>query len=232
MYRESPPPPHLRSAVACVWVRRGQRGGVRVLPDGCTDIVWRPGGGAVVAGPDTHHWFSSCEPDEPILGVRFLPGAGGPALGLPLSALRDQRVGLDQLGLAPRWSVSVRGDVDADRIASGLIAVVSELVATRPPDRAIQAAAVRLLDPRVRVERLADELGFSGRQLRRRFLASVGYGPKTLQRILRLRRLLREPTSDLAGAAASAGYSDQAHLARESVRLTGLRPGELMTAKS
>jgi AraC-like DNA-binding protein len=227
MYRESPPPPQLRSAVACFWVRRGARITVRVVPDGCTDVVWRPRVGAVVAGPDTRHWFSSCDPGEPIYGVRLLPGAGGPALGVPLSALRDQRVPLDQL----RCTRQPSGELDPADVPAWLLAFATELVAAGPPDRAVQQAAGRLLDPRLRVERLADELGFSERQLRRRFLASVGYGPKTLQRILRLRRLLRAPATDLAGAAAGAGYADQAHLARECLRLTGSRPRELLTAK-
>ncbi|MGH2872178.1 MAG: helix-turn-helix transcriptional regulator [Solirubrobacteraceae bacterium] len=86
---------------------------------------------------------------------------------------------------------------------------------------------MRLLDPTQRVEALAAELGFSERQLRRRFLASVGYGPKILQRVLRLRRFLAAERHHLARAALDAGYADQAHLARECVRLTGLSPSEL-----
>lgn len=54
---------------------------------------------------------------------------------------------------------------------------------------------------------LAADLGFSERQLRRRFLASAGYGPKTLQRLLRPRRVLAEERG-LARAALDAGYTD------------------------
>jgi transcriptional regulator GlxA family with amidase domain len=86
---------------------------------------------------------------------------------------------------------------------------------------------VRLLDPTQRVEALAADLGFSERQLRRRFLTSVGYGPKTLQRILRLRRFIAGERHNLARAATDAGYIDQAHRARECVRLTGLSPSRL-----
>jgi len=55
-----------------------------------------------------------------------------------------------------------------------------------------------LLDrPGTRVADLGTELGISERQLRRRFHDVVGYGPKTLDRALRLWRFLT-PTSLLA----------------------------------
>lgn len=223
-YREFPTPSHLRCALACVWARRGS-GQVRVLPDACTDIVWRHGEGAVIAGPDTGPWRSRTEPGELILGVRFLPGAGGPALGVPLSELRDRRIAISALGLDPRQELN--GDADPRAVPRLLVAAAERLVAASPPDAAVQAAIKRLLDPTQRIEGLAADLGFSERQLRRRFMASVGYGPKILQRVLRLRRFLASQRDDLARAALDAGYADQAHLARECLRLTGLTPSQL-----
>ena len=108
-----------------------------------------------------------------------------------------------------------------------LASAAARLVDAGPPDRAVQAAVARLCDPTQRVAALAADLGFSERQLRRRFLSSVGYGPKTLQRILRLRRFIAGERHDLARAALDAGYADQAHLARECLRLTGLSPSRL-----
>ena len=164
-----------------------------------------------------------------MLGVRFRPGIGGPALGLPLFEVRDRRVALEDLNLDLARRLATSDDPEA--LAPGLAALAAELVHTRPPDRTVQAAAVRLGDPRVRVGRLADELGFSERQLRRRFDDAVGYGPKTLQRVLRLRRFLAAPGTDIAAAAIDAGYADQAHLARECRALTGLAPSEWVSAR-
>ncbi|MDQ6731535.1 MAG: helix-turn-helix transcriptional regulator [Actinomycetota bacterium] len=223
-YRELPAPPGLRQALACSWVRCGS-GSVRVLPDGCADIVWRRDKGAIVAGPDTGPWHSRTEPGELIVGVRFLPGAGGPALGVPLSELRDRRIAISELGLDPREELHCQADPRA--VPRLLEATAARLVLAGPPDGAVQVAALRLLDPTERVEALAADLGFSERQLRRRFLASVGYGPKVLQRVLRLRRFLAGERHDLARAALDAGYADQAHLARECLRLTGLSPSRL-----
>jgi AraC-like DNA-binding protein len=228
MYREFLPPPEHRHAIACLWLRRGAREPVRIIPDGCIDIVWSRNVGASVAGPDTSHWFSAPGTGEPIVGVRFRPGAGGPALGLPLSELRDHRVALEDLDRALARSLGASDDPRI--VAPRLAALAAELVTTRSPDRAVQAAAARLGDSRARVDRVADELGFSERQLRRRFDDAVGYGPKTLQRVLRLRRFLAGPDTDMAAAAIDAGYADQAHLARECRALTGLAPSELVSA--
>ena len=88
---------------------------------------------------------------------------------------------------------------------------------------------------RRRVADLADTLGIGERQLLRRFDRAVGYGPKTLDRVLRLQRLLRALDAgrgdDLAWLALDLGYADQAHMTREAVRLAGRTPGELRQAR-
>ena len=110
------------------------------------------------------------------------------------------------------------------------------MVTERPPDRLVLAAARRLGRPGARAELVAGRLGISERQLRRRCQAAVGYGPRTLTRVLRFRRFLSRldaavDAADLAGLAADAGYADQAHLTRESTRLAGLPPAALARAR-
>jgi transcriptional regulator GlxA family with amidase domain len=89
--------------------------------------------------------------------------------------------------------------------------------------------------PAGNLDGLAALTGLGERQLRRRFEASVGYGPKTFQRIMRFRRWLHlaeaapSETRSLADLAAEAGYADQAHLTREVTRLAGQPPTALLT---
>jgi transcriptional regulator GlxA family with amidase domain len=100
-------------------------------------------------------------------------------------------------------------------------------------DPVVRAAAVRVARPGVPVEALPSLVGLGERQLRRRFDDAVGYGPKTLQRVLRFQRFLalaRLGGEDLAGLAFAAGYADQAHLTRECGRLAGLPPAALLRA--
>ncbi len=79
------------------------------------------------------------------------------------------------------------------------------------------------------VAAVADETGWSTRNLQRQCAAVYGYGPATLRRILRFRnavRLLRAGHT-LADAAAAAGYADQAHLSRQVRDLAGVPAGQL-----
>jgi AraC-like DNA-binding protein len=224
VYREWAPPAWAREAIACFWMRRGDGRPVRVIPDGSVDIVWREGAGATVAGPDTAAWISRTAPDALIVGARFRAGAGQ-ALGRPLDELRDTRISLDAFGF------DLDADLDRAVAPQAVTDLALRLAAATPPDAAVQAAARLLRDPGSRVEEVAATLGISDRQLRRRFLATVGYSPKTLQRILRLRRFLAAASAaDLARGALSAGYADQAHLTREVRALTGLTPGEIVRA--
>jgi transcriptional regulator GlxA family with amidase domain len=86
-----------------------------------------------------------------------------------------------------------------------------------PADPLVGAAVTWLArHPAERVHRLAPQLGVSSRHLQRRFVAAVGYGPKSFQRIVRFQRLLalgkRQPEGrlGLTGLALAAGYADQA----------------------
>jgi AraC-like DNA-binding protein len=197
------------------------------------DIVWT-GAGLVVAGPATRAVVPEVAADEPKLGVRFRVGAAGAALGLPAGEVLDRHV--------PLGDVWVRGEELVERVsgalgARGRLGALVEAVAARvahapPPDPLARGAALELLRPRTRIGPLGERLGASERQLRRRFLGSVGYSPGTLARVLRLQRFLflARCGGGLARLAAEAGYADQAHLTRECARLTGLTPAALLAA--
>jgi AraC-like DNA-binding protein len=237
-YRELPPPAALREALACLWVRvvpAGDAPPTRVLPDACVDLVWHTGGGAFVAGPDTGPVVTSAPVGAVFVGARFRPGAGGPALGHPLSDLRDRRIAMADLW--PDLDRRLPPTLTPGEALRGLTAIAAERAALAPPDHAVGAAVRRLADPRARVEPLAGDLGLSERQLRRRCHATVGYGPKTLQRVLRFRRFVAlteagGAETDLAGVALESGYADQAHLTRECTRLAGMAPAAFAHARA
>ena len=232
-YREWPPPRQLRRGLACLWVQiipAGRPQLTLVLPDGCTDLIWQQDHGAFIAGPDTGPVPAYLPAGTVLVGARFRPGAGGPALGLPLSEILDQRVDWVDVGRArARW---LPGALGPDEAGERLARLADALLSDRPPDGLVLHAARLLAAPRTTVDALGRELQLSERQLRRRFQAAVGYGPKTLQRVLRFRQVLSaldagHGEGELAQLAFEAGYSDQAHLTRETVRLAGLPPAAL-----
>ena len=232
-YAEWQAPAALRGPVACLWARVVPEGADHaglVLPDACSDLIWEQGVGAYVAGPDTGPVTTQTRPGVVFTGVRFRPAAGGQVLGLPLSELRDQRVPLADLRRdAARDLPATLAPAEA---AARMVAVTGTLVAGSTPDPAISAAASLLRDPAARTEHVAERVGLSERQFRRRSQAAIGYGPKTLQRVLRFQRFVRlldaaSQPPDLAGLAALAGYADQPHLTRDCRALSGLTPAAL-----
>jgi len=238
-YRELAPPADLCDLLACSWRRTAPDDGERavVLPDGCADLIWLGGDRLVVAGPDTGPATALLDGAVEVVGLRFRPGLAGAALGLPASALRDQRVSLAEIWGAPGAALAARVAEQPD--ADGVRRVLQRALAGRrariaPADRLVLAGVGRLRAPGVRVDALAADLGLSERQLRRRFDAAVGYGPKVLARVLRLSRLLALAAAaprDLARLAADAGYADQSHMSRDCARLAGRPPGVLLALR-
>jgi len=237
-YREHPPPQDLAELVACTWERaEGPEpdGAVRVLPDGCVDLVWSTRGGLVLAGPDTGPVVYPVERDYSAAGLRLRPGVAGSVFGLPASELRDERSELSALWGrdAARLEERIALAQPSDR-RKLLEQAVRPLARAAEPDELVLAGLPLLGRRGSSVAELARGLAISERALRRRFNDAIGYGPKKLDRIIRFRRLLRLAAlrrgDGLAAAAAELGYADQAHLTREVRELSGLTPVELLAA--
>ncbi|MGW0843683.1 helix-turn-helix domain-containing protein [Streptomyces sp. NPDC002787] len=217
---------------AVVWTNRpggpAGPGSGRVLPDGCMDLLWNDGR-LLVAGPDSRAYITEGAPRS-WAGLRFYPGTAPAFLGVPAHELRDRRVELADLwapALVRRLTARVNAASDP---ASGLEEVALERAAeVELPDPLLRRVVVAL-DAGRAVSATADELGLGARQLHRRSLAAFGYGPKTLARVLRLRRALALARDGVpfAETAARTGYADQAHLARDVRELAGLPLGELL----
>ncbi|MBF9127868.1 helix-turn-helix domain-containing protein [Plantactinospora sp. S1510] len=213
-------------AGATVWTvtRAAGTGPGRILPDGCTDLIWSSRRGLLVAGPDTVAKFADGREGARYVGLRFPPGTGPAVFGVPAHELRDQRVALADL-----WSGAVVAELTermalSDRPGRLLESVASErLAATGGPDPLAANVVAGLFAGRD-VADAAAALGLGTRQLHRRSLALFGYGPKTLARILRMRRALAlaRAGTPAAEVAVRTGYADQAHLSREVKSLAGV----------
>ena len=218
-YREFSPPARLHELVECAWVLDGPAEAVRVLPDGCMDLI-RMDGRVVVAGPDTTASVSE-RGAEPFVGLRFRPGALPRLLGVPASELRDNRVPLTELAVVDRHRSLV--DLATELAADGPAAE------TAPWSPSQLAHITRSLAAGAAVTEVAWQVGWSSRTLQRQCAAVYGYGPAMLRRILRFRRAVRmlnagTPAVDVA---ARAGYADQPHLHREVRNLAGLPLSQL-----
>jgi AraC-like DNA-binding protein len=211
---------------------------MRVLPDGCLDLVWNGQHARAVrpaAGPVRHPLGGGME----ATGIRIRPGWAALVLGLPLR--HTQHV----TDLGDLWDPAAARCLGAALSAAPTAAARREILTRAIAGRLAQAAepdpevlgAVQVLgQPAASVGYAARCANLSARQLRRRFDDHVGLPPKTLHAILRFQRLrawLASPNSGvatLARGAADCGYFDHAHLCRECRRLADLTPGTLLAA--
>jgi AraC-like DNA-binding protein len=214
-----------------------------LVPDGSMDIVWIEGRGLHLCGPDTRSWHVALPPTTGCLGIRFHPGAAARLLGVDADQVVDQRLPLD--AVLPSRLVRVVDDQIAAaapgaRRAARLERLAVELerrAAQRrlgEADRAVHAAIASLRVRDERVDALARRVDLSPRQLQRRFVRHVGYPPSQYGRIARLQRFLERsierPDASLADLAASAGYADQSHLARDCRAIAGLTPADMRSS--
>jgi AraC-like DNA-binding protein len=246
-YRERPPAAALAGLVSSAWVQQISAAAApyvhRDIPHGGVELLCRLGSVPQVVGPLTGVRVETLRPGSTVVGLRFRPGAAAAVLGVPAAELADLVVDLETLWGSAATTVGTRmaeaaSPERAAVLLQGLVA--GRLAGSTRPDPVIAEAVRRLMPWQAEdVASLRSSLAVSERSFRRRCRATIGVGPKALQRMLRFQGFLakvqyavsrgRPPAGDgLALMAAEAGYADQSHLTRECVRLTGRPPRVLL----
>lgn len=229
LYSEFPAPAAMQSHILCLWasVSSGPSRS-EIVPDGCVDIVVSGDGEPMVVGPDTGPWTYDSVGPVCTIGLRFVPGTARCALRLSVSEMLDT-----QFPLADLWGASahrVRDRLARTPVISEKLSELAEAVFARcaAVDRRVADAIVRIArNPRTSVAELGEQYEITPRHVSRLFDSDVGYGPRTLARVLRLQRaldLLRGESSQLAEVALVAGYADQSHMTRDFRELLSQSP--------
>lgn len=202
-------PPRFAAHCEFAWSLAAEAHGARaatahIPADGRVEVIWTPMGIAV-GGHVTRPVVHDPRWRVPLHGVQLRVGRAGTLLGAGAAELTSETVWLSDI-----WGRE------------------ADLLAERVAEAGSQREAN---DPSVRVPEIAAEVGYSERQLRRRFQAAVGFGPKLMQRIERLQRFVRRgraPAADVARIAVDLGYSDESHLRRDALELGGTTPAALL----
>lgn len=220
-YQEFAPSPQLHPLVSSYWrfaLSPSHTPAVVdhvVPPDGTVNICWLPSRRAVVLGPRITALHVPARAGDEYVGIRFMPGAAGPLLGVDVCSLRDAVAPIERTDFADAAGTFAIAGFDA--VVRGWVARATGEV----PDAVVAATVARLVAARgaVSVSTLADGTGLGYRQLLRRFRHATGLTPKEFARIRRVRAVCVEAltTSHLqwAGVSANAGFADQSHLTRE-----------------
>jgi AraC-like DNA-binding protein len=251
IYLESVPHPHLAPYIRLYWFL-AEKTAVnappqRIFPDGCPELIIhlkapprkndqphvQPD--AFIAGQITRFMTLSSQEPSSVFAVRFQPDGLRRFTRMPISALTGLDVPLDQLWSGAADLVEqIHEAVDfttrknlADtffmHLAHGIPFTTPSLLAPFQTYAAKDGA---------RMHALAKELGYSERQIERRFLRETGLSPKRYSRILRLQRTLSHLDHPRRGSltelAYALGYADQAHLNRDFKQLTGITPGQYL----
>jgi AraC-like DNA-binding protein len=236
-YLEFAPPRELQPFVERLWVHRIEgpppTEGRRLLPDGRMYFVWHGALGVRISGPQTHYTSLPDAPRILAFGAAFHPGAAPNLLRTRASALVNDQVALD--AVLPRLAARLDDRLGHARDPREALTALADELSLRvrlvaSPNAAVREAVRMLNLTTTTVADVAARAFVSERELQRRFVEHIGYGPKTLQRILRFQRFMQQlgsPQIGLAGAAALAGYADQSHLSRETRRLADMTPRQL-----
>lgn len=181
--------------------------------------------------------FAVTQHDGSQCGVQLdlTPSGARRFFDLPLSELAGRVVALRDL--QPLEHATLAEQLDAAPDWETRLDLVEQLVTRRVLGAEIDTARVDWAVRRIHasggnlsVGTLARDLGYSSKHLISLFRDQVGIPPKLLAQIVRFDRAMRSVRSDetpqWTELAMAHGYFDQAHLAREVRRFTGMTPSE------
>lgn len=242
-------PAHLADLVDCLWELRGEwrSGNDYLLPSVCVDIairmegtieVFRDGGWQRIPDRVTigsqDRVITLRQPGRLwVIGIQLTPGCAS-VLGRKASELRNQILPLSDL--APDLDGSIEGFSLGLRARRAKVADLFRILEGRSQaraDGAIFHAACHLARGAY-VHGVARSLHVSRRHLYRRFLNEVGWTPSAFRRLARFSLVSRMAASAhrprWSDLAVSAGYFDQAHLARDFQMFAGGPPTSIFSA--
>jgi len=249
-YQEFHPAPDLASWVKRFWTMEASASAPApawetILPDGSVEIVLNFGDPflrlhddgsierqppAILVGQMSRSIRLRPSGRVRLFGARFLPGGAWGLLGFPQQEASGWIPPLDSVCGPRAGELLERVGAAANPVAAAeafLRARPGRVSGIEPVVGWITAAGGL-----VSVDELSRRSGWSGRQLRRRFLDVVGLPPKSLARVVRLQRAARALSGhgrvSLAALAADCGYYDQSHFIRDFRDFAGCAPRQYL----
>lgn len=217
---------------------------VRILPDGCVDILlncndtisnngmypFHP----YIVGTMTSYsdvLYTRC---MKMVGVRFKPGGITAFINVPIHELTNQRIDMSLLesifdNTLFCDNIAIQNDVRevVNYIDSYLIGKLNRITI---PDKQIMAAVdtIKYHKGCLPIKEVLEEVCLCQRQFERKFKSVIGITPKVFSSVVRFQNaqevLQQHPKQSVFLTAIDCGYYDHAHFIREFKRFTGGSP--------
>jgi AraC-like DNA-binding protein len=220
----------------------------RIVPDGCMEMIFNLGDlfhqflrdGKYITQPRSFVFgqITSALEIAPsgrtgIIAARFHPQGFNIFSPVEIRSMDNRAVSLEEL-YGNRGKLLEQQVLSAGTTENRIEIIESFLTNLLSSPEAIDVLAktsVELLlntNGQVPIDKLAQQVHTSRRQLERRFSAAIGLSPKQLSKIIRLQATLKmmseKKFSSLTELAHENGYFDQAHFVKDFKEFTGLSP--------
>lgn len=190
----------------------------------------------LVAGPMSKVMRLMITPKQ-VVCVRLRAGAFHAMFGVPAHKIKDRTIFFEKFwgsgGKVLQEKMRQAPDTEAriQVLEEELLRRVDDF--KQPDPYAVKAAELmKACNGKMTVEVLAARLGYTERQLHRKFEDGVGLTPKEYQRVLRCRllilRMLNGDFKDWSNLVNDYGYFDQAHLIHEFKSFMGISPEKFL----
>ncbi|GEM_PF-3509899 len=190
----------------------------------------------LVTGPMSRIMRSMVTPKENLI-VRFKAGAFQTIFGIPAHEVKNKVLFMDKFwGKGGKeWAEKLRQAPDTDaRMKVFQDELIRRAPTFKPPDPYLTKAIdfMRESGGKITVEELSRRLGYTERQIERKFEDGLGLTPKEYQRVLRCRlvvlRMMNGDFKDWAELVDDYGFADQGHLIRDFKSFMGMAPEKFL----
>jgi len=252
IYKTLEPSPALEPFVDCLWILAAEKGAGEaepeiVLPDGKTELIVHFGDDflkleghgfvrqarVLMSGQLTGRITLRPTGEIGVLAARFKPAGAARFFQVPYEEIVDQVV--DFGDYEREVAAALHDEVARSASLDARLAVMSAFLESRLRQESQEDVFVRQAcqyittsEGEYTVQELVKLIGFSERQLERKFKRQVGITPKILSRIMRFQKFLAltktQDLKTLADAALACGYYDQSHFIRDFTRFSGVSP--------
>ena len=230
---------YLRQGISHFYTyRSGDNDLVKIVPDGCMDIVFEYHDGtmeAYVRGTSVSYVEEVGSKNREFFGVRFMPGILPEIINIRMREAFNKQVELERVVKGDGdWIGQIAKETDFyQRIRVFLEAYTkAEKKKEKPFGKRELVNSVKSMvyesDGKIKIAELQERTGYSARYINRVFIEEMGFSPKVFCKIIQFQRALEflnyGAPDKMTDAAVELGYYDQSQFIRDFSKYAGITP--------